>query len=377
MPYVTTPMAPTYRQITLDQILDGMELGPLKITENRANTRTVFTKNPPKEITTQFDLGVLYNALCLFAEQTQELRRAPRESLYHTFYIPKHSGGLRQIDEPCPELMNALRRLKGILETSGHALYHTSAFAYVKQRCNVNAVERHQKHDSRWFLKLDFHNFFGSTTKDFVMRQLSMIYPFSELMKAAEGREVLDQSISLCFLRGGLPQGTPISPMLTNLIMIPIDHRLYNTFRNHKKRILYTRYADDMCISSKYDFNQDEVIRYVKQVLQEFRAPYTLNEDKTRYGSRNGNNWNLGVMLNKDNQITIGHKKKKQFRAMVHNYVMDRKNGHFWPLHDVQVLNGLLSYYKMVEKETMERIIQFFNQKYQVDFEKLMKEDMS
>ena len=50
-------------------------------------------------------------------------------------------------------------------------------------------------------------------------------------------------------------------------------------------------------------------------------------------------------MLNKDNEITIGHKNKKRFRAMVCSYLLDRQNGTPWSLHDVQVLAGLMSYY--------------------------------
>ena len=169
-----------------------------------------------------------------------------RKSLYNSFKIPKQSGGLRPIDAPTKPLMEALRQLKAILEIQFRALYHTSAFAYVRGRCTVDSLKRHQQRESRWFVKLDFTNFFGSTTLDFVMSQLSMIFPFSEVMKSDEGKAQLTRAMSLCFLNGGLPQGTPISPLLTNLIMIPIDHQISNTLRDYnKQQFVYTRYADD------------------------------------------------------------------------------------------------------------------------------------
>ena len=53
----------------------------------------------------------------------------------------------------------ALRTLKAILETDFGALHHTSAFAYVKGRCTLDAARKHQQNESRWFLHTDFSNF--------------------------------------------------------------------------------------------------------------------------------------------------------------------------------------------------------------------------
>jgi single-stranded DNA-binding protein len=68
-------------------------------------------------------------------------------------------------------------------------------------------------------------------------------------------------------------------------------------------------------------------------------APFSINPEKTRYGSAAERNWNLGLMLNNDNQITIGHKRKKEFKAMLDNYIRNRKSGSGWERHDIQVAN--------------------------------------
>lgn len=284
----------------------------------------------------------------------------------------------RRIDAPKDELKSALRRLKAIFEDQMFAMHHTAAFAYVRNRCTVDAVKRHQKNDSHWFLKIDFSDFFGSTNKDYVMRMISKIFPFSEIVKDPYGSWQLDMAISLCFLHGGLPQGTPISPMLTNLMMIPIDHYLANQLKNYDgKTYVYTRYADDILISCKYDFNPKEVMDFVNGALKKFDAPFSFKEEKTRYGSRSGRNWNLGVMLNKDNEITIGHENKQRFRAMVSNYAMDCKNCNVRDLHEIQVLSGLISYYKMVEKDYVEAIIEKYNAKYGLNILDCIRNDMS
>ena len=109
--------------------------------------------------------------------------------------------------------------------------------------------------------------------------------------------------------------------------------------------------------------------------LGSFSAPFVIKPEKTRYGSSAGSNWNLGVMLNRDNQITIGHRNKKRFRSMVCSYLLDRQNGKPWPLRDVQTLSGLMSYYAMVEKPYVERVVQYNNQKYHTDLLAALKAD--
>lgn len=376
MPYITMRQPPAYHQLTWDEVMSG-ECKNFLVSSNETNTRTHYSSTIKKQFLERFDIEKMIGRLELFCAQNESLYAKRREDLYDTFYIPKKSGGLREINAPVPELMTALRNLKTLFETEMFAMYHTSAFAYVHGRCTIDAVKRHQNNKSNWFLKTDFSNFFGSTTPDFLHEMMSMIFPFSEIVKSNRGNAALKKALDLCFLHGGLPQGTPISPMLTNLMMIPIDHRLYNCLRDyHGTSFVYTRYADDILISSRKDFSAEEIVKFICDTLREFHAPFTIKNEKTRYGSRAGSNWNLGVMLNKDNEITIGHKNKQRFRAMINNYVLDRKNGKQWELHDVQVLRGLTNYYQMVEKDYIDSVIQRSNEKYKVNVMNCMREDL-
>ena len=377
MPYITIPQSPIYKQITLDDLLNGTAKVGL-IRSNETNTRTFFTNNPTDKYFDDAHITEAEFALMGFIEKHKALYDVEdRQLLYNRFFIPKRSGGLREINAPNPELMDALRELKTILETQCAALYHTSAFAYVKSRSTVDAVRKHQQNNSHWFLKLDLHDFFGSTSKEFVMRMLDIISPFDRINK-----DTLSKALDLCFLNGGLPQGTPISPMLTNLIMIPFDYEISRSLRQlyvgeTKLSFVYTRYADDMQISSLHDFDKRIVVDEVKRQLENIGAPYKINDKKTHYGSRAGSNWNLGVMLNKDNNITVGHKNKKSFRAMCTNYILDYKNNVKWPVEDVQHFNGIISYYKMIEPEYFNSLISSMNTKYDVNLSALIKADLS
>lgn len=310
--------------------------------------------------------------------------------IYTTFFTPKRSSTpgrrkWRQIDAPRDDLKEALRELKNILEKfMGGCFYHTSAFAYIPKRRAVDAGIKHQRNKSNWFLKMDFSNFFGSTTPTFVIDMMSMIYPFSEIVKTERGKSALANCLELCFLDGGLPQGTPISPLLTNIIMIPIDYKLSNHLA--KKKIespnddtrygfIYTRYADDIHISNRMNFDYKTVEKYVIRVLKEFHAPFSLNESKTKYGSTAGANWMLGFMLNQEGNITVGHRRLKRLKATLTNYILDRKNGTPWCLQEVQTMMGEISYCKSIEKDQVDVLISRLSRKYG-DIESAIRADL-
>jgi len=378
MPYITIKQPPAYHQISFEEMMAGVKDLSKYVSANTSNTRTYFTETVNPKLLENTDTMHMISLLSEFNQTHEALFAKERSTLYRTFHIPKHSGGLRRIDAPEPELMAALRQLKVLFEQNMFALYHTAAFAYIRGRCTVDAIKRHQKNESKWFLKLDFSDFFGKTTLEFVLNMLSLVFPFSEIVKVSEGKEALSKALSLCFLNGGLPQGTPISPFITNVMMIPVDHRLSNGLRDFdKNRFVYTRYADDQLISCQRSFDKDKVQEFVTDTLKSFNAPFTIKPEKTRYGSSAGRNWNLGVMLNKDNEITIGHKKKKRFKAMLDGYIRAKKDGTGWDLYEVQVLSGLISYYRMIEKDYIDYVLGNYSSKHSFSIEENIKADLS
>lgn len=377
MVYVTVRQSPMYKQMSLEDFLFSSIEESSLIHSNACNTRTYCFEELPLRLSEAVRKQRLINRLKEFNRETEPLRQSDRKSLYYSFFIPKKSGGRRRIDAPDFELMDALRNLKKIFEVDFGVLYHTAAFAYVKGRSTLDAVKRHQANESKWFGKFDLSNFFGSTTLDFVMKQLSMIYPFSEVVKITEGRAELEKALELAFLNGGLPQGTPISPLISNIIMIPIDYKLSNTLRDFDgNRFVYTRYADDFIISSRHDFNFRNVENLMLDTFEDFGTPFSLNRDKTRYGSSSGRNWLLGVMVNSENNITIGRKKKRIFECILHEYASSVLSGMLWPPDDVQVLAGQMSYYKMVEGEVIDNIVSHISNKTGVDILTSIKEQL-
>lgn len=385
MPYVTAKMGPRHSQMSLwSDLLDDLNdlSAPQVVPFNDTNTRTTYRDFIYFRGMNEMLDGYVATLNAFNLKHAKFIQSDDMHEFYRYFKIPKRSGGLRQICAPTDELKAAQTELAAIFQNSFGVLYHTSAFAYIKKRCTIDFVKRHQNNESKWLLKLDFSNFFGSSTPEFVMSMLSNIWPFSGIVSRTGGRDALALALSICFLDNGLPQGSTISPLLSNIMMIPIDHQISNGLRDFSdgKRdlhMVYTRYADDIAISSKVDFDKDVVIAYVKSVLSMFSAPFSLNDEKTKYVSSAGSNWMLGVMLNKDNQITIGHKNKERFKAMLFTYLNDRRSGSPWELSDVQALAGKISYYRMVEPEAINKIIESYNRKFDTDVMDCIKNDVT
>ena len=375
MIYITTKQHRKPRPITWEDVIaDKIVFSDLA--NDKSNASATITRKfdeVNQEVLDMIDVKAMIEWLRKFNVCNERLFNVDRKSLYYSFKIPKSTGGFRQIDAPCDELQNALRSLVSFIKYDCGVLYHTSAFAYIPGRSIVDCVKKHQKNESNWFLKTDFSGFFPSTTLDFVMNMFSMIFPLSEICKDKEGKEQLRKALSLAFLDGGLPQGTTASPDITNIMMIPIDHKLFNELANRK--IVYTRYADDIHISAQELFPWRDIVKLIEDTLKEFGAPFKIKEEKTHFGKKAGRsaNWCLGLLLNKDNNITVSAKKKNYFKSALCSFILDTKNKKYWDIGDVQHLRGQLSYYDMVEPEYFKNVIRTYNKKWNVDVNEMFK----
>lgn len=287
------------------------------------------------------------------------------QELYYTFRIPKKTSGFREINAPCEILKEWQSKFANFLQKDLQIATHNAAFAYVKNRSIVDSLKKHQNNNSKWFLKLDIKNFFPSCKKDFVYEKLCNIYPcalFSE-----ESKQILKNLIHMCCLNGELPQGSPASPLLSNIIFTEYDYKITETLKINStagQYFTYTRYADDILISARKTFNWTEYQNTIQTILGE---EFKLKTEKTRYGSSAGRNWNLGLMLNKDNKITTGHVNKQNLKASLHQFIIACKEGTPYTIPETQHLQGVLNYAKQIEPDYINYLIQHYSRKFNCD----------
>jgi RNA-directed DNA polymerase len=116
----------------------------------------------------------------------------------------------------------------------------------------IEAAKRHCS--ARWVYSLDLRDFFPSIHSERVEAALCALgYP---AQSAAFIR-------SLCTLNGALPQGSPASPVLSNLVFTDTDIALFRLANEYGVR--YTRYADDLVFSGEGEvpFQLQEGVRSV------------------------------------------------------------------------------------------------------------------
>ncbi|MBC8874582.1 MAG: RNA-directed DNA polymerase [Planctomycetes bacterium] len=185
-----------------------------------------------------FGLGELARWLDMDA---RELRRFQPE--YRRFTIPKRSGGTRRILAPDDELKKLQRRILRRLLARLRA--HPAAHGFERGRSIVTNARAHQGQEV--VARFDLVDFFPSTSIQRVKTYFRRI---------GWNRRCAKILTRLCTHEGGLPQGAPTSPRLSNLVNYRIDARLAGMA--DALGGVYTRYADDITISFPKDEPEEE-----------------------------------------------------------------------------------------------------------------------
>lgn len=229
------------------------------------------------------------------------LRRVQPE--YREFDIPKRSGGARRIAAPAETLRDLqrliLRRLLARLRA------HPCATGFERGHSIVTNALPHVGRDI--VLRTDIRDFFGSTSKRRVEKYFR---------KIGWNREAAGVLARICTHKGGLPQGAPTSPRLANLVNYDFDAALYAAAA--KNGIAYTRYADDITLSTDAA-NCDALMRthgFARALAREHG--YSLHgKKKTRLRRRHQRQSVTGLVVNND-RPRLPREARRRLRAIEH-----------------------------------------------------------
>ncbi len=232
-----------------------------------------------RELNTLSTLGDVASLLDLDVE---ELRHywydGNNPARYVDFEIKKKSGGTRVISAPFPPLKAALQYLYYIL--SHYYQPPESAHGFVKGRSIISNAKPHC--NQKYVFNLDLQDFFPTIHLGRVMGLLKAA-PFD---CAPEIATILG---NLCCHNNKLPQGSPTSPIISNMICRGMDSQLISLAR--RCNCNYTRYADDITFSSDHDIFPSTIARQedgkwvVGSVVKEIitaKHRFVINEKKVR-----------------------------------------------------------------------------------------------
>lgn len=160
-------------------------------------------------------------------------------------------------------------------------------------------------------VNLDINTFFESVASDQVDSIWRRFFGF-----APEVSELLTR---LTTHRGALPRGAPTSPLLANLVFWDVEPGL--VLKLSQSGIRYSRYVDDVALSSKRKLDTETIVWANQLVTEMFQTKgLSLNRQKTRIGHAPSplrvHNVNVHGKV-----PTIPKRVRREIRADVHNLV--------------------------------------------------------
>ena len=153
------------------------------------------------------------------------------------------------------------------------------AFAYRRGRGVRQAVARigtYQRQGYRWVVDADIERFFDTVPHDGLLTRLAEVAPDPGLLALVRSwlKAPIDESGQLTHPEQGIPQGSPISPLLANLYLDTLDEALLD--EDH----ILVRYADDFIVLARTQARAEAALELTETVLE--RLALRLNPLKTR-----------------------------------------------------------------------------------------------
>jgi RNA-directed DNA polymerase len=233
-----------------------------------------------------------------FPSKEIEIVASKANTLYRFDKQPKKSGGYRIISKPRPRLkriQSAIHKLLQEIKVSD------AAHGSIKNRSHHSNASVHC--NSMHVVNFDITNFYPSImhTRVYAM--------FHKGMGCAP--TVASVLTKLTTVNGQVPQGSPTSSDIANLILLSADCRLGGLAK--KYGLKYTRYIDDMTFSG--DKVPDQLSFWVNEILTQ--TGFELNKDKEKMMGRNEAQQVTGLNVNRKHP-TVPRSIQREVRQQAH-----------------------------------------------------------
>lgn len=231
-----------------------------------------------------------------------------KKNYYTTFSIPKKNKKTRKINKPNEELKVVQKMISIFLISKRNANYVSHGFE-LKKNIKSNA----QKHVKKnLLLNIDLENFFYNIESNAVKK---FIKTFLNIKETDELYLLyLDDIIELVTYKGFLPQGSPSSPVISNIVCENLDNDLEAFSKDNF--LTYTRYADDMTFST-HKKNLSFEFSEIKKIIM--KNGFLINDKKTRFQFKNQKQIVTGLIVNE--RVNVERVFEKKIRAILFNWM--------------------------------------------------------
>jgi len=193
--------------------------------------------------------------------------------------IPKPSGGKRLLGIPTVIDRLIQQAIHQVLNPMYDIEFSEFSYGFRQGRSTHQAIAQAQRYINEGYqniIDLDLKSFFDIVNQDYLMSLLNRKIKDRLLMKLI--RRYLQSDIMLGGLsqtrERGMPQGSPLSPLLSNIILNELDKEL------EKRGLRFVRYADDCSIFLKSKRSANRVKRGISKFIVEM-LHLQVNNEKT------------------------------------------------------------------------------------------------
>jgi RNA-directed DNA polymerase len=229
--------------------------------------------------------------------------------------IPKPDGGERLLGIPAIIDRMIQQAISQVLSPYFEPIFSPHSYGYRPGKNAAQAVNHVHaciKQGYKTAVDIDLSKFFDEVNHDMLMNRIGRKIKDKALMQLL-GRYlragIADTETGLWFpSEKGVPQGGPLSPLLSNIILDELDKKLT------RERLPFARYADDIIILVKSKHTGNKVKADISHYISK-RLKLIVNETKSRVGPVSGSKF-LGFTFQR-RRIQIHAKSLKLFKEKV------------------------------------------------------------
>jgi group II intron reverse transcriptase/maturase len=234
-------------------------------------------------------------------------------------FIPKSGGGERGLGIPNVVDRMVQEAVRQVLEPLYEPTFHPSSHGFRPNRGCHTAITEARKHLSEgyeWVVDLDLEKFFDRVHHQRLMARLAERVHDKRLLKLIgwmlKTQVVMPNGVKVS-TEEGVPQGGPLSPLLSNIVLDELDRELSQ--RGHR----FVRYADDANIYVRSERSGKRVMESVTRFIQK-RLRLKVNADKSavaRPGTRHFLGYRLRPGEDGGTEVLLSERSVKRLRERV------------------------------------------------------------